>query len=1472
MANAKRDQNRVPTVIGVSSLDLRTPTNIAVNPVTGALLIDAASISGTFVLKAGDTMTGALQFSGATNAGLILNSLTTTQRNALTPTNGNLIYNSTIPQLQSYANGQWTDISKSPATKVVAPAGSGFAADYYTTGTNDDLVIQTAVNALNALGGGVLELVQGTYTGGTGTGVILYANITVRGWGIGKTIIKNGNSTHDFFYIGSNGGTGSGTADPAGTFQNINFYDFEFDSQTTGGSCIALYAPGNVHIERLYVHDTDNFGIYVVNSNGLYIKDSYVKNIIGNGGIQLKGCYDTWVNNNKIYNVVHGSLSKGIGSHDSDGTYGRQGQNVHILDNNLDTVTFGIDCEDSYSEVCGNSVINFVVAGIESRTNPVSLDISHNRVTQSTSGGAVGISTFFLTSGASNITIDHNIIINVNSDSSSDGIFVGTNVANGSVTNNTIVNSGRYAIYNRALNLVVDSNLMTGNASGDLFNDTGATYLGYRINQYTSPSGQTLIVKGGDADALSVNANGGAVNIEAGIGTGNSGSSIISFFTASGSNGNSAQTLAERMRLAASSNGRLWLGQNPFPSNSGGGDGITMAGNVSRLIINARNPSNNLAGNTLTIQSGGATFQATNKNAGNLILASGVSTGSGTGQILFQTAPASSGATGTLQSIGINNRGSGYSVNDVLTISGGGANATATVNTVAVAGVLSTIAINAGGLGYVVNDVLTVSGGSSGTITVNAVSATGAILLATLTTGGSGYTAGSNQATTGGTGTGGTFNTTIYLIGAILTISLTAIGTGYSLTTNNATTGGTGTTATFNIVPFDNADNSPVTRMTISSSGIDVSSLNITSLATPVNSTDAATKGYVDSAVGGDVTSISGTSNRITASASTGAVTLDISGSYVGQSSITTLGTITAGTWSATTIAINKGGTGQVTASAAFDSLSPMTTLGDIIYGGTSGTNTRLAGNATSTKKFLRQTGTGSVSAAPAWDTVTSTDVGLGNVENTALSTWAGSTNITTLGTIATGVWSGTAIDHSKLTGIVQADVGGLTTGSSPTFAGLSLGTGALNTVGNIEIDGTAARDITVGRASSGAGNIQLIQAGGAQSGATDTAGGDLQLKSGISTGAGTSTIRFYTTSAGGSGIGDTNPGLKMSLLSSSGFRLFLGSDTSPAATSDGFGMNANAAKSLYMNRHTTANTAGNSLTVKAGDATTSATDKNGGSLILKSGIATGTGSGIIQFQTSKASASGAVSTLASAPTSGGTGYTVNDVLTITTGGTGATATVTTVSSGVVTAVTLTTGGSGYTTGTGKATTGGTGTGCTLNISAIDGEDNALATVLTILGSGNIQLTNQISTYNNIATVSNGVPSELATIDSTGLTANVTASTLYAVPASGAGLYRISAYLVTTTAASVSSTMPNAQVVYTDSDSNTSVTLDVSPILGAAGLGQSGLLTANAVGTVFSGTVVIYAKASTTIQYQTVNYSSTAAGLAYALRMKLEAL
>lgn len=82
--------------------------------------------------------------------------------------------------------------------------------------------------------------------------------------------------------------------------------------------------------------------------------------------------------------------------------------------------------------------------------------------------------------------------------------------------------------------------------------------------------------------------------------------------------------------------------------------------------------------------------------------------------------------------------------------------------------------------------------------------------------------------------------------------------------------------------------------------------------------------------------------------------------------------------------------------------------------------------------------------------------------------------------------------------------------------------------------------------------------------------------------------------------------------------------------------------------------------------------------------------------------ATGSVSVLNATPTAGGAGYVVGDVLTITTGGTGATARVDAVGGGgAVTVVTQLTPGSGYTTGAGKVTSGGSGAGCTLNITTI---------------------------------------------------------------------------------------------------------------------------------------------------------------------------
>ena len=67
-----------------------------------------------------------------------------------------------------------------------------------------------------------------------------------------------------------------------------------------------------------------------------------------------------------------------------------------------------------------------------------------------------------------------------------------------------------------------------------------------------------------------------------------------------------------------------------------------------------------------------------------------------------------------------------------------------------------------------------------------------------------------------------------------------------------------------------------------------------------------------------------GTENRISVSANA----IDIASTYVGQATITTLGTITTGTWNGTDIAVADGGTGSGTASGARTNLADTSLTG----------------------------------------------------------------------------------------------------------------------------------------------------------------------------------------------------------------------------------------------------------------------------------------------------------------------------------------------------------------------------------------------------------------------------------------------------------------------------------------------------------------------------------------------------------------
>jgi len=101
------------------------------------------------------------------------------------------------------------------------------------------------------------------------------------------------------------------------------------------------------------------------------------------------------------------------------------------------------------------------------------------------------------------------------------------------------------------------------------------------------------------------------------------------------------------------------------------------------------------------------------------------------------------------------------------------------------------------------------------------------------------------------------------------------------------------------------------------------------------------------------------------------------------------------------------------------------------------------------------------------------TDLALNNVENAALSTWAGSTNLTTLGTIAAGTWNGSVIGSNyggagTVNGLLKANGSGVVSAAS---AGtdyevpITFSTGLTRTVNTVTVN-------AINLAASGSGGV----------------------------------------------------------------------------------------------------------------------------------------------------------------------------------------------------------------------------------------------------------------------------------------------------------------------------------------------------------------------------------------------------------------
>lgn len=201
----------------------------------------------------------------------------------------------------------------------------------------------------------------------------------------------------------------------------------------------------------------------------------------------------------------------------------------------------------------------------------------------------------------------------------------------------------------------------------------------------------------------------------------------------------------------------------------------------------------------------------------------------------------------------------------------------------------------------------------------------------------------------------------------------------------------------------------------------------------------------------GYVTSVSGTSNRITSTGGTSPV-IDISASYAGQSSITTLGTIGTGTWQGTLINPAFGGTGISNLSG-----STITLGGALTLSGAFTTAFNITGNTSVTFPI-------SGTLATTAGTVSSVSGTLNRITSTGGTTpvidisasYVGQSSITTLGTIATGVWQGT---------LLSSTYGG---------TGVNNGSNTLTLAGNLATSGAFASTFTM----TGATNVTFPTTG----------------------------------------------------------------------------------------------------------------------------------------------------------------------------------------------------------------------------------------------------------------------------------------------------------------------------------------------------------------------------------------------------------
>jgi microcystin-dependent protein len=246
---------------------------------------------------------------------------------------------------------------------------------------------------------------------------------------------------------------------------------------------------------------------------------------------------------------------------------------------------------------------------------------------------------------------------------------------------------------------------------------------------------------------------------------------------------------------------------------------------------------------------------------------------------------------------------------------------------------------------------------------------------------------------------------------------------------------------------------------------------------------------------GGTVTGVSGTAPIVSSGGAAPVISISAATtSAAGSMSAADKAKLNAATNAntASTLVI-RDASGNFSAGTVTASLTGNATTSTHIAGGLAGSvpyqtaanNTTFLAKGTAGQVLTMNSG----ATAPEWKLLSKADIGLGSVENTALTTWTGSTNLITVGTISSGTWHGTAVaesyvgnlsaskitsgtfDNSRINWAAPGTIGS-TTASTGAFTTLSANNGLSVTNGTVTIKpagsgGTSGQVLT----SDGAGN-----------------------------------------------------------------------------------------------------------------------------------------------------------------------------------------------------------------------------------------------------------------------------------------------------------------------------------------------------------------------------------------------------------------